>query len=103
MKATLLFHSHSFMLIILSYPATSSALKRTILQVDEHFIFAVWTLQETHKQKEHDSDLNQSTFQLNNISGVIARASLKLEGSTIFSSQALHSVNNSQHQILRQF
>ncbi len=70
------------MLTILGYPTTSSTLQRTILQVDEHFIFAVWTLQDTHKQKEHESDLNQSTFQLNNISRVTARANLGLEAAT---------------------
>jgi len=31
--------------VYLRYPTTFSALRSTILQVDKHFIFAVWTLQ----------------------------------------------------------
>jgi len=36
----------------LRYPTTSSALRRTILQVDKHFIFAVWTLQDDATNKK---------------------------------------------------
>jgi hypothetical protein len=32
--------------VYLRYPTTSSALRRTILQVNKHFILAVWTLQD---------------------------------------------------------
>jgi hypothetical protein len=36
----------------LPYPTTSSTLGRTILQVDEHFIFAVWTIQSSVTNKK---------------------------------------------------
>ena len=39
-------------IICLQFPTTSSALRKAISQVDEHFIFAVWTVQgDSHLQK----------------------------------------------------
>jgi hypothetical protein len=63
----------------LSYPTASGALRRTILQINKHFIFAVWTPQGLyHKLKKRELILYQLTFRFNNISRVIARSNLDL-------------------------